>query len=179
MIKFLAKVNSYLRKKYYNFYNKKYYKFSNIHNTVKFTPEYPGPIVLINTSKIFIGEMTVINRNTHINAGTANISIGKYCHLGMGLTIYGFNHRYKNADKIPYDNKIEAKDVSIEDFVWLGANVTIIPGITIGEGAIVGAGAVVTRDVPDCAVVGGNPAKIIKYRNKELFYKLKEEKKYF
>jgi acetyltransferase-like isoleucine patch superfamily enzyme len=68
--------------------------------------------------------------------------------------------------------------VHIKDFVWCGNNVTIIPGITIGEGAIIAAGAVVVKDVPDCAIVGGNPAQIIKYRNKEAFYKLKSEKKF-
>ena len=69
--------------------------------------------------------------------------------------------------------------ITIKDFVWLGANVTIVPGITIGEGAVVGAGSVVTKDVPDCAVVGGNPAKILKYRNKEKFYDLKKQGKYY
>lgn len=71
------------------------------------------------------------------------------------------------------------KPVIIKDFVWCGANVTITPGVTIGEGAIIGAGSVVTKDVPDYAIVGGNPAKIIKYRNIELFKKLRDEKKWY
>ena len=55
-----------------------------------------------------------------------------------------------------------AKPVVISDKVWLGARVTICPGVMIGEGAIVGAGAVVTKDVPPRAVVAGVPARVIK-----------------
>ncbi len=55
--------------------------------------------------------------------------------------------------------------VIIGDDVWIGTRVIILPGKKIGTGAILGAGAVITKDVPDYAIVGGNPAKIIKYRN--------------
>lgn len=56
-------------------------------------------------------------------------------------------------------------------YIWIGVNVTILPGVTIGENAVVGAGAVVTKDVPDNAVVVGNPARVIKYLDKEKFIK--------
>jgi len=64
------------------------------------------------------------------------------------------------------------KSVNIDDYVWIGANVSITPGVTIRKGAIVGMGAVVTKDVPECAIVGGNPAKILAYRDKETFYEI-------
>ena len=60
----------------------------------------------------------------------------------------------------------EPQKVTIESDVWIGARVIILPGVTIGKGAILAAGAVVTKDVPDYAVVGGVPAKVLKYRNK-------------
>ena len=60
---------------------------------------------------------------------------------------------------IPYDETFKYKDVVIGDFVWIGSNVTILPGTTIGEGAIIQAGAVVHGEIPPCAIVGGNPAK--------------------
>ena len=67
------------------------------------------------------------------------------------------------------------KPVNIGENVWIGSRVTILPGVNIGEGAVVGAGSVVTGNVPKGAVVGGNPAKVIKYRNLELYDKLKQE----
>ena len=162
-----------------NFYNSKYYNYSNVSNRAIFSPEFPGFVTLINPNNISIGDFTVLNRGTHINAGKANVKIGKYCHFGKKLTIYAFNHNYNSKSKIPYDNVNIYRDVEIKDFVWIGANVNILPGITIGEGAIVGAGAVVSKDVPDCAIVAGNPSKIIKYRDKEQFYKLKKQKKFY
>ena len=79
---------------------------------------------------------------------------------------------------IPYGNDDVLREVVIGNWVWCGANVTIVPGVHIGDGAVIGSGAVVTKDVPECAVVGGNPAKVIKYRDKDHFYKLKSEGKF-
>lgn len=106
------------------------------------------------------------------------VKIGNYFHTGKGLTIFSSNHNYENGDKIPYDDDDVMKEVVIGDFVWCGANVTIVPGVHIGDGAVIGSGAVVTKDIPECAVVGGNPAKVIKYRDKERFFRLKSEGKF-
>ncbi len=110
---------------------------------------------------------------------TGGVEIGEYFHTGKGLTIFSTNHNWNNPIKIPYDEVTLYEPVIINDFVWCGANVTIVPGVTIGEGAVVGSGAVVTKDVPACAVVGGNPAKILKYRDEELFYELKKQGKFY
>ena len=160
-------------------YNNNYKNYKSIDSTVVFSPESSGFVNLINPENIAIGKRTVINKNSHFNPGESKIIIGSYCHLGQGLTIYGFNHNFNSSRFIPYDETCINKEVIIKDFVWCGANVTIVPGVTIGEGAIIGAGAVVTKDVPDCAIVGGNPAVIIKYRDKEVFYKLKTEGKFY
>ena len=56
------------------------------------------------------------------------------------------------------------QDIVVGDDVWIGANVSILKGVTIGSGAIVGAGSVVTKDVPEHAIVAGNPARVIKFR---------------
>ena len=87
------------------------------------------------------------------------------------------NHNYE-GELIPYDNTYVKKPVMIGDCVWFGNKVTVLGGVTIGEGAIIAAGAVVTKDVPPLAIVGGNPAKVIKYRNADHYFKLKAEGKF-
>lgn len=125
----------------------------------------------------------IIGKGSHLKSDSyieymGNVTIGDYFHTGKGLTIFTANHDYDKGDTIPYSNDVILKEVVIGNWVWCGANVTIVPGVHIGDGAIIGAGAVVTKDVPECAIVGGNPAKIIKYRDKNHFYQLKKEKKY-
>ena len=87
------------------------------------------------------------------------------------------NHNYE-GEKIPYDETFVLKDVTIGDYVWFGNRVTVVGAVTIGEGAIIAAGSVVVKDVPPLAIVGGNPAKIIKYRDSDHFYRLKSEGKF-
>jgi acetyltransferase-like isoleucine patch superfamily enzyme len=171
----------YLRiyKYFCSIFNNQYLKHSNIANSIKLTPEYPGFIVILRPENVYIGEFTAINRRTHINPGDAKVEIGKYCHMGQGLTIYGFNHNFVNSNSIPYDETIICKDVIVEDFVWIGANVTILSGVRIEEGAIIGAGSVVSSNIPRYAIVGGNPAKVIKYRDAEHFEKLKANGRFF
>lgn len=125
-----------------------------------------------------------IDKTSHLKSDTliecsGGVSIGKYFHTGKGLTIFSTNHNYNSNVSIPYDSLNIKKAVIIKDFVWCGANVTIVPGVTIGEGVVVGAGSVVTKDVPDYAIVGGNPAQIIKYRDIKQFLKLKEKGQYY
>lgn len=69
--------------------------------------------------------------------------------------------------------------VHIKQNVWIGGNVVIVPGVTIGEGAIVAAGTVVTKDVSDLAIVGGNPAKVIKCRDRGKYLETKQQDKVF
>ena len=124
-----------------------------------------------------LGHHVNFNDNVFIH-GNGPLTVGNYFHGGHNISIITSNHCFEGATSIPYDKVRINKPVVIKDFVWFGYNVTIIPGVTIGEGAIVAAGAVVVKDVPDCAIVGGNPAQIIKYRNKEEFYILKAEGKF-
>lgn len=99
--------------------------------------------------------------------------------LGPHVSIFTYNHNYDDAAAVPYDGKILKKPVVIKEGVWIGGNVTIVPGVTIGRGAVVGAGSVVTRDVPDMAIVGGNPARILKYRDPDRFELLWEKKQIY
>lgn len=125
-----------------------------------------------------------IDSTSHLKSDTfidcsGGVTIGRYFHTGRGLTIFSSNHNYTSETHIPYDTTVIKKPVVIKDFVWCGSNVSIVPGVTIGEGVVIGANAVVTKDVPDYAVIGGNPAKIIKYRDIDLFMALKEKGQFY
>jgi acetyltransferase-like isoleucine patch superfamily enzyme len=123
-------------------------------------------------SRFRIDATSHIKSDTFIEA-SGGVTIGRYFHTGRGLTIFSTSHNYMSGTHIPYDDVDLLRPVVVEDFVWCGANVTLLPGVTIGEGAVVGAGSVVSRDVPPCAVVAGNPAVVVKYRDRERFLELK------
>ena len=121
-----------------------------------------------------------IDPSSHIKSDTfiecnGGVKIGKHFHVGSGLKIFSSNHDYKSYEKIPYGNQDILKPVVICDFVWVGANVSITPGVTIGEGAVIAMSSVVTRDVLPGMVVGGNPARVIGQRNMTKFEQLKSK----
>lgn len=111
-------------------------------------------------------------------SGWGRVKIGNYFHSGTNVKIMLGSHDYDHGNAIPYGEEVTHKNVVIDDFVWLGSDVIINGNVHIGEGAIVAIGSVVVKDVPRCAIVGGNPAKVIKYRDIERFEKLKIEGKY-
>ena len=88
------------------------------------------------------------------------------------------SHDYDHGEAIPYGTKYDFKNIEIGDFVWFGSDVTVCGNVKIGNGAIIAIGAVVVNDVPDLAIVGGNPAKILKYRDAGHFNKLLAEEKF-
>ena len=94
-----------------------------------------------------------------------NVFIGNHVMMGPEVYIYTQNHCFDRTD-ITMDQQgfSEEKPVVIEDDVWIGSRVTILPGVTIGKGSVVGASAVVSKDVPPYSVVAGNPAKVVKTR---------------
>ncbi|MBN1182654.1 MAG: acyltransferase [Bacteroidales bacterium] len=125
---------------------------------------------------IELGENIHINDNAVFRA-EGGLFVGDNAHFSRNLTIYTINHNY-NGQVLPYDDSVVKKPVHIEKNVWIGQNVCIVPGVHIGEGSVIGMGAVVTRDIPKFAIVGGNPAKVLKYRNIEHYNKLNTNKMY-
>ena len=112
-----------------------------------------------------IGNHSGIGKNSLISSG---VSIGEYVMMGPDCSIYTTNHLYDKTDiPMAMQGVGKVRPVKIGDDVWIGARAIILPGVTVGKGSIIGAGAVVTKDVPEYAVVGGNPAKVIKYRIKK------------
>ena len=87
--------------------------------------------------------------------------------MGPNVKIYTRNHNFNDLSvPIALQGK-SSKPTFVGDDVWLGANVIITAGVIIGNHSIIAAGSIVTKNVPDFAIVGGNPAKIIKYRNEK------------
>lgn len=178
MINYFIKLLIFINHKIHNRINKvKFEKVGCDLSKIVIGADVNSNFIIQSPERLKIGNNTVINGDCYINA-LGSVSIGMYCHIGKGLTIFSTNHNYQSDQFIPYDSINIEKSVTIEDFVWCGSNVTIVPGVTIGEGAIIGAGAVVTRDVPSCAIIGGNPATIIKYRNIDVFNRLKRERRF-
>lgn len=101
-----------------------------------------------------------------VNAMISNdVTIGKNVMMGPECMIFTSNHRFEDTD-VPMCQQgfSKPRPVVIEDDVWIGARVTILPGVKIGEGSVIGAGSVVTKEVPPYTVVGGNPARVLKRR---------------
>ena len=117
-----------------------------------------------------------IGEHTYINGGFIydEVYIGKYCSIGFNLSLGAGNHYINKLSTYPLNNRVcgvvdqnefkpKLKTI-IKNDVWIGNSVSILEGVTIGNGAVVATGSVVTKDVPDYAVVAGVPAKIIKFR---------------
>ena len=116
-------------------------------------------------SSVCLGNNSGLGVNCRIGP---NVTIGSNVMMGPNVTIYTQNHETKRTDIPMADQGFKVlKPVIIGDDCWLGDSVIILPGVTIGNGCIIGAGSVVRKDIPDYAVVIGNPARIIKFRKRE------------
>jgi maltose O-acetyltransferase len=154
----------------------KKFKEANLDH-VALGPELDKRFEIRHPERLTIGFRTAINGDCFINAW-GGVIIGKYCHIGKGLTIYSHNHNWKSEEYIPYDSKDIIKPVKIGDCVWIGANVTIAPGTEIENGVIISNGAVVFGKIPKCAIIRGNPAQIIGYRDIETYNKLESQERF-
>lgn len=138
--------------------------------------KYCGKGVYLRPSKsdfkglynLSIGDGSSIPKGSTFYCTEAPLNIGKKVIFGPNPTIITGDHRADIVGKFMLDcnNKLPQNDmpVIIEDDVWAGANITILKGVTIGRGAIIAAGSVVTKSCPPYSIIGGIPAKIIKYR---------------
>lgn len=114
-------------------------------------------------SSLKIGDNVGVNHYCFIGV-RGDIEIGNNVIFGPRVNIFSENHNYKDLN-IPIKNQGVTKDkTKIGNDVWIGANVSIMSGVTIGDGCIIAAGAVVTKDIPSYSIIGGVPAKIIKNR---------------
>ena len=138
---------------------------------------------LCDISKIKVGKHTYgpINARTY-GVENEGLDIGAFCSIAdQVLFLLAGEHSYKFITSFPLKTKFDILKeechskgkIKIGDDVWIGHGVIILSGVEIGQGAIIAAGSVITKDVPSYAIVGGNPAKIIKYRfNSEIIDEL-------
>lgn len=144
----------------------------NLHNFT--TPVTKFKMDAVQVGKGTYGSLFVVTRDYQ----NVKLSIGNYCSIAGGVKfLLSGNHQYDIISTYPFEvlilNSHEAgiavakRDIVVGDDVWIGENAIVCSGVTIGQGAIVAAGAVVTKDVEPYAIVGGNPAKVIKFRFNE------------
>jgi maltose O-acetyltransferase len=117
-----------------------------------------------NGCNVIVREYGSLGGYALVEGTHATLTVGRHVSMGKHCTFILQNHKYLEEG---YDGYI-GKDIVLDDYVWLGNHVIVLPGVRIGKHAIVGAGAVVTRDVPDFGIAVGNPAVVKKYRKKEV-----------
>ncbi len=123
--------------------------FSAVNNGV-------GPVIIGDRTKIGLS-------NTIIGP----VTIGNDIRLAQNITLSGLNHNYTDVTLPIHIQGVSTAPIIIEDETWIGANVVVLAGVTIGKHCIVAAGSVVTKDVPSYSVAAGNPARILKKYNPE------------
>lgn len=130
--------------------------------------------------RVNIGNYTIIEKNAVLH----DVSIGSFCEISWHCSMGGDNHNYRlpsihhfywqtyfgfedspdSVGKKNFFDKLRSEECTIGNDVWVGSGVTVNRKVHIGNGAILASGCVVTKDVPDYAIVGGVPARVIKYR---------------
>lgn len=160
---FINKIKSILRRK-------KILSMINHGNNIYITDN----VEIGNPEKFYCGNNIYIGPRCQIWC-SGRVIMGNNVILGPNVKIHSSNHRYNAATMLPYDNISYLKAVEIGDNVWIGESALICPGVKIGEGAVIAMGCVVTKNVPACAVVGGNPSTVIKYRDKKSYYECKKK----
>lgn len=138
---------------------------------LKITGAQIGKNTIINMNQYFLSPHKFsIGNNSHINQGCfidarAGLTIGDNVSISHYVRLVTGSHEVNSCDF-----KYVGKKITIKDYAWIGMNVIILQGVTIGKGAVVCAGSVVTKDIPDYAIVAGIPGKVIGERERDLNY---------
>lgn len=145
----------------------KEWRKKNSHNSVVLNSFVPFDCIQIG--KYTYGELNILRLDD-----SSNLTIGSLCSIAENVTfLLAADHGISRISTFPFKAKmlketeneaLSKGDIVVDDDVWIGHGATILSGVHIGQGAVVAAGAVVSKDVPPYAIVGGVPAKIIKYR---------------
>lgn len=165
---------------YYHLVGLYYFKYKwrqlNTHNFTSVSK--PFDLKRVRVGKMTYGQLNVMSYHDI----DTTLTIGNYCSIAGNVkffldgehcvdTISTFPFKYYYTDSDEVDN-VTKGSIVVGDDVWIGHSATILSGVTVGQGAVIAAGALVCKDVPPYAIVGGVPAKVIKYRVSE---KLREK----
>ncbi|GEM_PF-1402331 len=120
---------------------------------------------LIDPQNLQLGEDVYIGRNFFIRA-TGHISIGSHTHISRNVVLHTVNHN-TNGDLLPYDRTNVLRPIKIGQYVWIGMNCEVLPGVSIGDGAIIGMGTTVAKDVAPGAIVVGSAQRVVGSRDAE------------
>lgn len=135
------------------------YGLKNVHPTFYMAGKSSVNNDLVAAEYVYIGPRCSI---------PPKVKIGKYTMLAPNVSILGGDHIFNNPNvPIIFSGRPTMQETTIGEDVWIGANAIIMSGIRVGNGAIIAAGSVVTKNVEDYSIVGGNPAKFIRYRFNE------------
>jgi len=113
------------------------------------------------TDRVRLGRDCSVNVYTVVRG---DVQIGDAVRIGAHTSIIGFNHTMDDPELEVFRQPLTSRGIRIGDDVWIGSHVVVLDGVTVGDRAVLAAGAVVTKDVPAGAVVGGNPARLLKWR---------------
>ena len=113
---------------------------------------------------VYIGERSRIGLSCTV---IGPVTIGNDIMLAQNIVLSGLNHAYEDITRPISHQKQTTSMITVEDEVWIGANVVVVAGVTIGRHSVIAAGSVVTKNVPPYSIVGGNPAKLLKAYNPE------------
>lgn len=149
------------------------------HRTSRIRPGVRLDVLPFNSFEL--GEGSVIEDFSVVNNGVGSVLIGSNSLIGIGTVIIGpvtigssviiaqyvvlsgLNHSYEDIQRPIRDQPVTTRPIVIGDGCWIGANVTVTAGVTVGRHSVLAGGSVVTRDVEPYTVVGGNPARVLKH----------------
>ena len=114
----------------------------------------------------WIGDNSNLGDYNFVGAA-GGVRIGRNVLIGQGVRFHSENHVFARTDIPIKAQGVTNEGIMVEDDVWLGSGVIVLDGVTIGRGAVVAAGSVVTKDVPPFAIVGGVPARVLRFRKEE------------
>lgn len=146
-------------------YSKSIYNtYSVNHTSGGVTSKISGNVKLSNAKNIFVGHNSYINGGFIYASPNARIVIGDNCLISYSVHIRTMTHNYYSKNELINEQGHTEKSIIIGNDVWIGYGAQIMCGVVIGNGAVIAAGSIVTKDIPEYAVVAGIPAKIIKFR---------------